>query len=275
MYSFYLVAMLFYKQKRNAQVLKLSENQLKKLEGGEKLNAECFTRAFDDSAPTVDKKYDAPQELKRTLKSMVGDYEGEDVECVQARSPEKEDSCPICCDDLLDGLELVHCKYGCGKAVHAECFQRYERAQEGRYRKGDVPENYLRCVYCRTAWRATSAGIVGKRGMLSQGHAIIDLAEELPDHFEIEAAPRRKGRGSSSASASSSSRKKKGSSSASASASANGSGKSKRKADNVETEDGGPTKRRKSASAQQVRVTRGSNAKSTRRSARIAENSRV
>jgi hypothetical protein len=47
-----------------------------------------------------------------------------------------DDVCPICLDDLDNGLDIDHCKYSCGKSVHVECFAMWTK-QKGPF-----------CVYC-------------------------------------------------------------------------------------------------------------------------------
>lgn len=38
-----------------------------------------------------------------------------------------DDDCLICMDELQNGDLLIHCKYGCGKPVHRECFDYYTK----------------------------------------------------------------------------------------------------------------------------------------------------
>ena len=52
-----------------------------------------------------------------------------------------DDSCPICMDDFeAGGEELDFCKFGCGKTVHKNCFEMWNKKNSGN------------CVFCRTVW---------------------------------------------------------------------------------------------------------------------------
>lgn len=51
-----------------------------------------------------------------------------------------DDLCPICLDDLENGEPLDHCKYSCGKPIHAECFQMLAKSRGAK------------CPFCRQSW---------------------------------------------------------------------------------------------------------------------------
>ncbi len=55
----------------------------------------------------------------------------------------KDDSCPICMDELENNEAIDYCKYGCGKSLHSECFKMWSSKNKG---------NKPRCVFCRTDW---------------------------------------------------------------------------------------------------------------------------
>lgn len=58
-----------------------------------------------------------------------------------------DDCCPICHDDFLlrDRDRLVWCKSGCGRTVHQDCFETWEKAcQDG--------DRTVTCGICRTPW---------------------------------------------------------------------------------------------------------------------------
>lgn len=163
----------------------MSEEQLKGLEGGEELLVSVLHDVLNEVAPEVDEQYAAPAALKARLKSIAGDFEADgEVEKVEPRLAEVDESCPICYDDLLDDTPLVHCGYGCGKPVHSECFSRYAKAHQDRFAKSEVMDAKLKCVTCRTDWEIEPVGALGKRGML-KGRRAINLADEMPDEFEI------------------------------------------------------------------------------------------
>lgn len=152
------------------------------------LNVSILHELLNEVASEVDQQYAAPAALKARLKSIAGDFEatGEEVGKVEARIPDEGDSCPICYEDLLDDTKLVHCGYGCGKAVHEACFSRYSKAHLERYNSNEVFDTKLKCVTCRTDWVVEPVSALGSRGMLV-GRRAIDLAEEMPEQFE---APR-------------------------------------------------------------------------------------
>lgn len=47
-----------------------------------------------------------------------------------------DDVCPICMDDLLNGEEFIHCKFSCGRCVHATCFTMWSKVKSDK------------CIYC-------------------------------------------------------------------------------------------------------------------------------
>ena len=61
---------------------------------------------------------------------------------VERRTPEDGDTCPVCIEVLNQG-DLVYCKWGCGRAVHAVCLQswRSHRNEHGM----------TECLFCK-AW---------------------------------------------------------------------------------------------------------------------------
>ena len=85
---------------------------------------------------------------------------------VDPKAVTAQDACPICFEDLAaeddgdgasgdaDGgagpaaatsaLLLAHCRFGCGKAVHAECFARWADKRGGG--------GCATCVMCRAPW---------------------------------------------------------------------------------------------------------------------------
>ncbi len=165
------------------RVLKISEEQLVGLENGKELDIHFLHEVLAKVAPDVDEEFTAPAALKERLKSIAGDFEtGGEVPKVEPRLPEEGDQCPICMDDLTDGLPLVHCGYGCGKGVHEECFERYKKAQFARFSKNEVADNNIRCVTCRMDWVVEPTGIIGPRGMLV-GRRAINLADSMPEQF--------------------------------------------------------------------------------------------
>lgn len=49
-----------------------------------------------------------------------------------------DDSCPICLDELLNGEKLLTCKFSCGKHVHLDCFEMYNKNKSTKD-----------CLYCK------------------------------------------------------------------------------------------------------------------------------
>lgn len=41
--------------------------------------------------------------------------------------PKTDDLCPICMDDITNGEEYTHCKYSCGKCIHTDCLNTYNK----------------------------------------------------------------------------------------------------------------------------------------------------
>lgn len=92
---------------------------------------------------------------------------------VPIRQPEGDEECPICYEQFT-GENIVYCAFGCGKPVHADCFERYERAVEGE----------PRCVMCRVPWRQPQGATkLGRRGVLV-GRRLVNLADFAPGMFE-------------------------------------------------------------------------------------------
>jgi len=58
---------------------------------------------------------------------------------VEQRSTDNE--CPVCLDELENGIELVYCKSSCGNSIHKLCFEMWDKAQYE-----------TRCVFCRAVW---------------------------------------------------------------------------------------------------------------------------
>lgn len=49
-----------------------------------------------------------------------------------------DDACPICLDDLLNDEKLITCKFSCGKHVHFDCYNMYN--------KNKLTKD---CIYCK------------------------------------------------------------------------------------------------------------------------------
>jgi len=52
----------------------------------------------------------------------------------------KDDLCPVCLDDIVNGEEFDYCKTSCGRCIHTQCFKMWSM-QNGKF-----------CVFCRGAW---------------------------------------------------------------------------------------------------------------------------
>jgi hypothetical protein len=89
---------------------------------------------------------------------------------VAQREIDQDDTCPICCDDLLPAgssslivpgaggssassdddfnanNSLVFCKYSCGKSLHKKCFDMWQKHQNLSNHTA------LKCVSCRELW---------------------------------------------------------------------------------------------------------------------------
>lgn len=64
------------------------------------------------------------------------------------RRPLDRDACPICCEDLVEGPDLLWCRASCGNSVHRVCHDRWTAAHLKRHNSLDT----LACVYCRARW---------------------------------------------------------------------------------------------------------------------------
>lgn len=93
---------------------------------------------------------------------------------VEKREIGEGDECAICYEELVSE-GVVHCRFGCGNAVHETCFERYREAVE----KGG---GEARCVMCRALWEKVQLDF-GKRGLLMQGR-LVELGGLLPGVFE-------------------------------------------------------------------------------------------
>ena len=60
-------------------------------------------------------------------------------ERVMAVATKPGDICVICFDELGDASGLTHCQWGCGRAVHAVCMEKWLQ------RRND-------CVFCQAWW---------------------------------------------------------------------------------------------------------------------------
>ena len=60
---------------------------------------------------------------------------------ITSKQKDMDDICPICLDDLTNGMKVVYCKYSCGKNIHSDCFKMWSKQK-------NKPE----CVYCRMPW---------------------------------------------------------------------------------------------------------------------------
>ena len=50
---------------------------------------------------------------------------------VKARTLEPDETCCVCCDNMKESDDLVHCKYGCGRLTHYECLMRCFKHNKG------------------------------------------------------------------------------------------------------------------------------------------------
>lgn len=94
------------------------------------------------------------------------------------------------CFERLCAEPVVHCGFGCGRAVHEDCFRRYAAAAHGP----------ARCVLCRAAWDPPKTSGGGRRGYLV-GRRLVDLSETVPEAFldpVVVPRPRARGTGAKS-----------------------------------------------------------------------------
>lgn len=163
------------------RVLKLSEERVQGIASGNSINSDELAEIATNAGGDIAHEFSAPKYMTQYLRSLVGDRleDGESSKKghVAHREPEDGDDCPICFDDLKgDGGELVYCRYGCGKAIHKECFERWRQSKE---RSGEQ----VTCVYCRTPWSVDTGGgdetKIGGRGLLLGGR-LIQIGDE--DH---------------------------------------------------------------------------------------------
>lgn len=115
----------------------------------------------------------APEVLRDSVARVLGPLSATgETKRVEARVPEEDEECGVCFERLC-AEKVVHCGYGCGRAVHADCFERYVRATSGP----------ARCIMCRAAWSVPkSGGGGGRRGFLA-GRRLVDLSEHVPEAF--------------------------------------------------------------------------------------------
>lgn len=111
----------------------------------------------------------APDVLRDSVARVLGPLSGE-LRGVEKRGPGADEECAVCFERLCSEA-VVHCGFGCGRAVHAECFRRYVEATSGP----------PRCILCRTGWEAPK-GRYGKKGFLV-GRRLVDLSEYVPEAF--------------------------------------------------------------------------------------------
>lgn len=50
-----------------------------------------------------------------------------------------DDECPICYEDMIQGDDFIRCQYSCGRRVHAQCYEMWQRHNT----------HTNTCVYCR------------------------------------------------------------------------------------------------------------------------------
>lgn len=87
-------------------------------------------------AATVEKEEE--DEVKKEVK--------EEDHGVPIKPPEEGDECPICFEEFGED-DVLYCRIGCGKPVHASCMTTYAHAIS------DIP----RCVLCRSPWEFANA----------------------------------------------------------------------------------------------------------------------
>ena len=58
---------------------------------------------------------------------------------------EAGETCCVCCDEMKEGEDLSHCRFGCGRYTHTECLSRCfkHNASSGKQ---------MQCPLCRTNW---------------------------------------------------------------------------------------------------------------------------
>lgn len=130
--------------------------------------------ASSDAALAAAGDHAAPPLLRSTFAELAaGALPQPARKPVAARQPAPDDECPICYENLLPE-PLAYCVFGCGRPVHAECFERYERAANEE----------AKCVLCRLPWRQQEGGKpLGRSGVLV-GRRLVDLSEEVPFMYE-------------------------------------------------------------------------------------------
>ncbi|XP_054272502.1 E3 ubiquitin-protein ligase ZSWIM2-like [Macrosteles quadrilineatus] len=89
-----------------------------------------------------------PRGLPRTVPRKPARARAEQQAVVARRPPQSEDLCPICLLPFGDSqLPVVHCRYGCGNAVHTRCMVQVARHQLDSQDLGT--DRLLTCPLCR------------------------------------------------------------------------------------------------------------------------------
>lgn len=119
------------------KVLKASQDFENNLD--ESLLLELF-----EELDNVTKKVYASEELREAyIQKIKKDSKPNSENNLGMKVQRKDESCPICMEDLENGEAIDFCKYGCGKSIHSQCFKMW---------CGKSPNQIKTCVYCRTEW---------------------------------------------------------------------------------------------------------------------------
>ncbi|GJQ14242.1 hypothetical protein GpartN1_g6033.t1 [Galdieria partita] len=153
------------------RILKVPEQQIEKLCNSTLSESELQGLVTNVTAH-VEEQYLAPQNTLEEFKSIVGDVGGSLSSRRKPLVPRRETNteCPICFENFSteqDAEPILYCKWGCGNAVHKDCFDKWSSA------KVEAGQE-VTCVYCRTPWERSEGSKTESRQILS-GRRLIKL----------------------------------------------------------------------------------------------------
>jgi hypothetical protein len=151
------------------RILKVPEKRIEELSTSGFGDEELQSFLSNANVP-VDQRYIAPQDTLNNFKAIVGDLKGASAGVEKTPVPRRENNteCPICFEEFSTGKStepVLHCKWGCGNAVHQDCFDKWSASKAASGQE-------VTCVYCRAPWETRESSKAGSRQILSRGRLI-------------------------------------------------------------------------------------------------------
>eukprot|EP00871_Galdieria_phlegrea_P002148 jgi/Galph1/2934/GphlegSOOS_G1635.1 len=151
---------------QRVRILKVPEERIEKMTS-KPLTRQELRHFLNSLARPVREEYLAPVNVIEEFQKAVGDLTESAMQPRLVAMRQTTDAeCPICFEPLSTEEPVVYCKWGCGNAIHRDCFDKWSAS---KVNSGGL----VTCVLCRAPWEQQKPNEKKRKLILSSsGHML-------------------------------------------------------------------------------------------------------